>query len=139
MATLVPDVACCVFIGVITFSTSQSNLVFTWDYYCHLIIDVQLQHRRGVIFPSIPRTTPLLPHCWKFSTVNYCFNYETFKKTSQKEAQPGFAVQKNKSLMFLLQLSINQKILTASKFSLSEAPLIKASFSRTLQGRIMQP
>ena len=36
MAALVPDVACCIFIGKKTFSTSQSNLAFFWDKCCPL-------------------------------------------------------------------------------------------------------
>ena len=36
VAALVPDVACCIFIGEKTFSTSQSNLAFIQDKCCHL-------------------------------------------------------------------------------------------------------
>ena len=36
VAALVLDIACCVFIWEITFSTSQSNLAFIWDKCCPL-------------------------------------------------------------------------------------------------------
>ena len=51
MAAPVPDVACYVFIGVKTFSTSQSNLAFIRDKCCHLSMCSRLMEPNYFLFP----------------------------------------------------------------------------------------
>ena len=48
MAALVPDISCCVLIGIKTFSTSPNNLAFKWNKGCHLTMCLHLMEPHWV-------------------------------------------------------------------------------------------